>query len=71
MTSEADKRRTSICRADDGGHRWSPLATHMGYTRTPEQREAIPGRDMPHDLEYDAGHPTRRHSCTSVRPHAP
>ena len=41
MTSQADERRTSISRADDGGHRWSPLATHMGYTRTPEQREAI------------------------------
>ena len=41
MNSEADKRRTSISRGDDGGHRWSPLATHMGYTRTPQQREAI------------------------------
>jgi hypothetical protein len=40
MTSEADKRRTSIPRGD-GGQRWSPLANHMGYTRTPEQREAI------------------------------
>jgi hypothetical protein len=41
MTSEADERRTSTSRADDGVHRWSLLATHMGYTRTPEQREAI------------------------------
>ena len=40
MTSEADERRTSISRGD-GGQRWSPLANHMGYTRTPEQREAI------------------------------
>ena len=41
MTSQADECRTSISRADDGGHRWSPLATRMGYTRTAEQREAI------------------------------
>jgi hypothetical protein len=41
MNSEADERRTSIPRGDDGGHRWSLLATHMGYTRTPEQREVI------------------------------
>src|SRR5690348_4310887 len=41
MNSEADKSRTSIPRGDDRGHRWSPLATHMGYTRTPQQREAI------------------------------
>ena len=41
MTSQADERRTSISRADDRGHQWSPLATHMGYTRSPEQREAI------------------------------
>ena len=41
MTVQADVRRTSISRADDGGHIWSPLATHMGYTQTAEQREAI------------------------------
>ena len=41
MTSQTDERRTSIPRGDDGGQRWSPLATHMGYTRTPQQREAI------------------------------
>jgi hypothetical protein len=40
-TVQADERRTSTSRADDRDLRWSPLATHMGYTHTPEQREVI------------------------------
>ncbi len=57
MTSQADERRTSIARRDDGGHRWSPLATHMGYTRTPEQREAILAAIRSHDLDLDPAAP--------------
>jgi hypothetical protein len=41
ITSQAHERRTSMSRPVDRGHQWSPLATHMGYTRTPQQREAI------------------------------
>ena len=41
MTTQADEHRALISRADNGPQWWSPLASHMGYTRTSEQRDAI------------------------------
>ena len=41
MTTQTDEHRALISRADNGPQWWSPLASHMGYTRTREQRDAI------------------------------
>ena len=70
MTSQTDERRTSIPRGDDGGQRWSPLATHMGYTRTPQQREAILAATR--RMTWIAAQPPHASPpYTSARPRAP
>ena len=38
---QTEQRLESSSRTDDCSQLWSPLACHMGYTRTPEQRDAI------------------------------
>jgi hypothetical protein len=60
VSFQADQLWPTIARRDNRCHRWCPLAAHMGYIRTPDQRGSSAPRLLGQASHYQHSQSRRR-----------